>query len=386
MSAAVAALARTAVAGYIRAVFCVSMNIAATPVPAGVRILEIGEFSLFKRNLPGQTTLVFTGDNPDRLGGLDHRRFGPAMLPSLLRSLRRGDWDVVFCYPPGRPLWDRTLGAPRAIAGMLHRLARFHTLGAYVLKARPGSPVAVLDYDDETTIPAAALPLLDFCVAYFKRELPVDFAKAFRRVAPRYRTPSDVVADPFFRRNAGKLRPLSASVAEDTARLALETSAAKTIDVFFAGSPSNSSVRVQGFAELAALAAQGYAIDISPGGLSKTEYLARCARAWITWSPEGYGWECYRHYEASLCRSVPLLSQPTISRYRPLLDGVHALCYRPEAGCLREAIVAALADKAALAAMADQARAHALRFHTHLRSCEYILGTVLGEVVGSPRP
>jgi hypothetical protein len=371
--------------GYSRASFCVSMNNAATTLPAGVRILEIGEFSLFKRNLPGQTILVFTGDNPDRLGGLDHRRFSPAMLPGLLRSLRRGDWDVVFCYPPARPLWDRRLGAPRATAGMLHRLARFHTLGVCVLKARFGSPLAVLDYDDETTIPAAALRLLDPCVAYFKRELPVDFAKAFRQSAPRYRTPGDVVTDPFFRRNAGKLRPLSASVAEDTARLALETSAAKTTDVFFAGSPSNSSVRVQGFAELAALAAQGYAIDVSPGGLSKTEYLARCSRAWLTWSPEGYGWECYRHYEASLCRSVPLLSQPTISRYRPLLDGVHALYYQPEAGSLREAIVAALADKAALAAMADAARAHALRFHTHLRSCEYILGTVLGEAARAPR-
>ncbi len=379
MLVAVAGLARTAVAGYIRAVFCASMNTAATTLAAGVRILEIGEFSLFKRNLPGQTTLVFTGDNPDRLGGLDHRRFGPAMLPDLLRSLRRGDWDVVFCYPPARPIWDRRLGAPRATAEMLHRFARFHTLGVYVLKARPGYRLAVLDYEDETTIPAAALPLLDPCVAYFKRELPVDFAKAFRHSAPRYRTPGDVVADPFYRRNAGKLRPLSASVAEDTARLALETRAAKTTDVFFAGSPSHSSVRMDGFAELAALAAQGYAIDVSPGGLSKTEYLARCSRAWLTWSPEGYGWECYRHYEASLCRSVPLLSQPTIFRYRPLLEGVHALCYRPEPGRLGEAIVAALADKAALAAMANAARAHALRFHTHLRSCEYILGTVLGE-------
>ncbi|MGH8314672.1 MAG: hypothetical protein ACRETU_05920 [Steroidobacterales bacterium] len=69
MSAALAVLARTAVADDIRAVFCASMNIAATMLPTGVRILEIGEFSLFKRNLPGQTTLVFTGDNPDRLAG-----------------------------------------------------------------------------------------------------------------------------------------------------------------------------------------------------------------------------------------------------------------------------------------------------------------------------
>jgi hypothetical protein len=155
--------------------------------------------------------------------------------------------------------------------------------------------------------------------------------------------------------------------------------------VFFAGSPSHSSVRLQGCAELAALKAQGYAIDVGPGGLAQAEYLARCARAWLTWSPEGYGWECYRHYEASMCRSVPLVSQPTILRHRPLEDGVHALSYRPEAGGLGAAIVAALADKAALATMADAARAHALRFHTHLRACEYILWTVLDAAGGSPR-
>lgn len=355
----------------------------ATTVPAGIRILEIGEFSLFKRNFPGQTTLVFTGNNPARLRGLDHRRFGAAMLPGLLRSLRRGDWDVVLCYPPAHPLWDRRLGAPRAAAELLRRLARFHTLGTYILKARHRIPVAVLDCDDDATIPEPALAMLDGCCAYFKRELPVDLAMAFRRVAPRYRTPRDVAVDPWYLRNAGKLRPVSASVAEDTARLALATGGPKTTDVFFAGTAWNSSVRAQGIAELAALATEGYAIDISAGGLSPSEYLARSARAWITWSPAGYGWECFRHYEASLCRSVPLLSPPTVRRHQPLLEGVHALRYRPEPGQLRETVVAALADKGALATMADAARAHALRFHTHLRSCEYILGTVLGEAAGS---
>ncbi|MCW5980645.1 MAG: glycosyltransferase [Bryobacteraceae bacterium] len=108
------------------------------------------------------------------------------------------------------------------------------------------------------------------------------------------------------------------------------------------------------------------------------EYLERCARAWLTWSPEGYGWECFRHYEASLCRSVPILSQPGICRYQPLLDGRHAWYYRPEGESLREVVVKALADKAALESMARAACEHALRFHTQRRACDYILETVRG--------
>ena len=79
-------------------------------------------------------------------------------------------------------------------------------------------------------------------------------------------------------------------------------------------------------------------VDVCEGGLSKGEYLRRCARAWLTWSPEGYGWECLRHYEASLCLSVPVLSPPGILRHFPLQDRVHAIYYAAEGSGLRDAI------------------------------------------------
>jgi len=128
------------------------------------------------------------------------------------------------------------------------------------------------------------------------------------------------------------------------------------------------------------LQGQGLVIDVCEGGLSRSEYLARCARAWLTWSPEGYGWECLRHYEASLCLSVPVLSPPGIARHCPLLDRVHALYYAPEGDGLRTAIVTALADKPALAAMAQAARALVLRHHTHARLIEHMLDAALAEV------
>ena len=50
---------------------------------AELRILEIGQFCLFKRNLPAQTTLVFTGENLAEAGGLECRVFGLGLLPWL---------------------------------------------------------------------------------------------------------------------------------------------------------------------------------------------------------------------------------------------------------------------------------------------------------------
>ena len=77
-----------------------------------LRILEIGEFCLFKRNRPRETTFVFTGDNPRHLADGEFTPFGPAMLPRMLRSLKRGDWDIVFCFPRPRPLLDPRRSSP----------------------------------------------------------------------------------------------------------------------------------------------------------------------------------------------------------------------------------------------------------------------------------
>src|SRR5262249_31314552 len=108
--------------------------------------------------------------------------------------------------------------------------------------------------------------------------------------------PFGAMSSHFVKRNIAKLRPISAAVADETARLALATPASREFDVFLAGS-INSVIRAGGRSVLQSLQGQGYAIDFCEGGLSRRDYLAHCARAWLTWSPEGYGWECFRHYE-----------------------------------------------------------------------------------------
>jgi hypothetical protein len=346
------------------------------------RILEIGQFWLLKRALPDQTTLIYTGEDLSSVQEMDYRIFDLRLLPWLRRSLVRSDWDLVFCHAPVRPLWDRRHGLTAALHGLLRRLVHLRTLGTYALHGQT-CPVVMLDFNDEPGIPAHMFPLLNKAVACFKRELPADPAKAFLDAAPDLRTHRDVMSSRFVNRNLAKLRPISAAVADNTARLALATSASKEVDVFFAGS-INSVIRAAGLPVLQSLQAQGYAVDFCEGGLSQDDYLARCARAWLTWSPEGYGWECFRHYEASLCLSVPVLNLPGILRHRPLLDGVHAVYYPVEGDGLRDAIVRALADKPQLAVMAQAARAHALRYHTHSAVAAHMLDVARAALEGRP--
>jgi hypothetical protein len=348
---------------------------------AGLKILEIGQFCLFKRTLPEQTTLIFTGDDFGAVEDLSYRIFTIGLVPGLFRALARGQWDIVVCYPPTRELWDRKHGLLRALRGLARRVRHFRTLGTYTLRSSVGSPVVLLDFHDESTISRDSFALLDRSILYFKRELPVDLAKALRDAAPDLRTGRDVVSSAFFKRNQHKLRPVSPAIPKHTVQLALETKAEKTVDVFFAGL-INSTVRTTGLTQLKLLQSEGYSVDACEGGLSKAAYLARCARAWLTWSPEGYGWNCFREYEASLCLSVPVKNQPGVLRYQPLQDHVHALYYPAEENGLHDTIVKALAHKPALEAISRAARAHVLGHHTHARVVDYILDTAL-DVIGA---
>jgi len=116
------------------------------------------------------------------------------------------------------------------------------------------------------------------------------------------------------------------------------------------------------------LAEVGLILDIVEGRIGYTEYTERMARAWLTWSPEGLGWECFRHYEAPLVCTVPVINSPTIVRYEPLQDGVHAIYYHPdEPHSLGDKIRSALADKDRLRLIALTARSHVLKYHVRPR-------------------
>ena len=140
-------------------------------------------------------------------------------------------------------------------------------------------------------------------------------------------------------------------------------------------------MRERGYAELLALRREGYAIDVSDSALPLDEYLARCARAHLVWSPEGFGWQCFRTYEAAICGTAPLCSRPGVERYRPLIEGVHAIYYDVEPGELTRAVKAALADPPRLRAIGAAAREHVQAFHTPAAIARHIVDAA-AEIAG----
>jgi glycosyltransferase involved in cell wall biosynthesis len=205
--------------------------------------------------------------------------------------------------------------------------------------------------------------LLNKAKYFFKRELPIDRWQVFQHTAhagmpgPRFRSQARQ------RKWVEKLRPISLGVRYDEPPSADFTFPEKTTDVF-AAMMLQGTVRSEGIEQLRALAAQGIVVDIPERRLSQEEFYERMSRAWLTWSPEGLGWECFRHYEAPLMGSVPVINTPTVARYHPLRDGEHALYYFPdEPHSLRDTIVSALADKDRLRRMATEARAQVLQYH-----------------------
>jgi glycosyltransferase involved in cell wall biosynthesis len=147
----------------------------------------------------------------------------------------------------------------------------------------------------------------------------------------------------------------------------------KKTDVFFSGDCTNRINRQRGLRQLEALKAEGYAIDITHDRLPREEFWRRCAQAYIVWSPEGFGWDCFRHYEAALAGSVPLMQVPTIYRYAPLKDGVHGLYYCVEEEGLALRIRQALQNRTWLAEMGIAARRHVLERHTLDALSRYII-------------
>lgn len=246
-------------------------------------------------------------------------------------------------------------------------------------------PLVMLDFNDEATIPRHVFPLLDRCTLYLKRELPADFTKAFFNAAADLRHPAMAHASDFLKRNLHKLRPISIAVPESTVRMASSIECGKETDIFFAGS-MHATVRRQGLPVLETMRRQGYRVDVCRNVLPKKEFLERCAKSWLTWSPEGYGWDCFRHYEASLCRSVPVMNFPGIFRHEPLLDRVHGFFYPVEGDGLRNTLIDALSDKPRLETMATDARRHVLSHHTHSKIIAHILASSLAEPCNEMAP
>jgi hypothetical protein len=337
------------------------------PQAPPARIVELGGFGYLSRVRPETAALLWTSEeDPPLPAAFNVREFSLGEWWRLLRAARRNMIDLVIVITPTRhPPWHW-----RPLRSLVHRpLAPWRRLvrlfGILAVRLLPEKiPLFVIDLDDMRTIPRHHAFLLDRCTYYFKRELPIDRWQVFQRTAHPELPSTRFRRKPRNRARIGKLRPWSIGYAAETAALAEERFPDKSIDLFAAVSINSSTVRLEGLAELRKLAARRPGIFIADRRMSRAEYFAAMSRAWLTWSPEGFGWDCMRHYEAAVCHSVPVMNRPTIVRHRPLLDGVHAVYYDADIpGALAVAIEQALADLGHLRDMAMAARAHVGRFH-----------------------
>lgn len=343
-------------------------------------VLEIGETGLFHWAMPDRTDAYYVSYRAD----LRQRRpfLGLRSVMAIRRAMLSGQYRLIVVHPPFYAGWQPrsflaalkfTLfrGDVRSLWGALTSPLFFELLRFIALK-----PLIAIDRSDSFGIPNHHFAWIDKADAYYKRELPVDHWQAFYGSGHRRLPGASFRRKPRWLKRLAKLKPIGLGLNRQQTEAANGAfGAEKTSDVFFAGGiDGNSHVRSRMPALIEALRAAGVTVDVPEGRLPLDAFMARCAKAWITLSPEGLGWDCYRHMEAAIAGSVPLVNAPTIDRYRPLEVDRHCLVYYPdEEARAVESVVAALADKERLHAMALAARAHALSNLTERAITEALL-------------
>ncbi len=324
-----------------------------------MRVLEISRVGVFKALAPERTMWLRWGrpltaaetQAPEALGPLTAGR----VLLRLL--LRRFDLVVVAALHPGHT--DRQSRAKLLLKTALLAASRHpRLLGALGRLVLGRTRCVILDISDTRAVCPVTARLLAGHAAYFKRELELPPAEP----DPRLRPTGLFIPD-------ARRRP--APLAKDT-------------DVFFAGRLCNAARR-EAMQDLCALQAAGYRIHLPDDPLPYPAYMEALARAWLVVSPEGFGWDCYRHYEAGFAGSVALISRPGYRRALPLRHGVHCFYYEPGPGALLRAIPALLVDRLRLERMAAAAQARVLAHHTRARVAERILAESFREGLGERR-
>ena len=337
--------------------------------PQTARIVEIGCHAVMKSAFPDRTRLLWTYYKVSEPQSF-YEPFSLRAAWQVWQQARAGKIDLIVVWVSPYAPWNfRQL---RAIFSRPFRPWRslIRILGVQALRfLSTATPIIAIDNEDARTISGHNLFLLDKAKYFFKRELPIDRWQVFQHTAHAGLPGARFRSSPKNRRRIEKLRPISVGVTPQGPVPPQIPFPEKSFDVFVALTlEGGTTVRNQGIEQIRKLAESGLVLDIVEGRIPHSEYMKRMAGAWLTWSPEGLGWDCFRHYEAPLVCTVPVINSPTIVRYEPLQDGVHAIYYQPdEPGNLADKIRSALNDKDRLRLIAQAARSHVLKYHIRPR-------------------
>jgi len=294
-------------------------------------------------------------------------------LDEALAGLRQGRFSSLLTSPRHGPFWDKSRPVISRIWEMRKKIRNDSARRQYEIPkvaVACGVPLTVVDRSDGSHIAEWNHPLLQAAETYWLRELPIHPQHPLINTSRRFRHHSNLDKNPLLR-DVKKVRPISLGLSD--ARLPLIKPATKRHDIFFSGS-NTSPVREEARRILQQLAAEGdYKIYLPETALSREDFYQACAESYLVVSPSGWGWDCFRHYEAALCGSVPVMNYPTIRRHSPFIDGEHGFYYDLEDNGLEPCLRKALADRPRLIEMGQSARSHVLQHHLYSKLLRLML-------------
>jgi len=306
----------------------------------------------------------------------------------VIRRIRRREYELAVvtdrkhCFwRPGAGMFSGLLRFGKAVLAEPRRLAHLQIPREL---SKVGIPWSLLERNDQCLIREGNHLLFHLAKRVFVRELlqnRYEIFQAYREGCDKLRLwPKPFRAGPRVPLAIEKIRPISLGWRPGSIR---ETSDEEKVhDIIFCGQQSMRTPRMAAVDELKASASQNGWKFFCPERLDQDEFHRECARSWLCLSPSGNGWDCYRHYEALLTGSVPLINYPWIERYAPLEDGRHCLFYSVERGHLTEVVKKALKNKNLLRSMADQGADRVRKYHSH----EALRNYVIHETLRSSQP
>jgi len=340
-----------------------------------MRILEIGECRYVSRWAPAISDfyIVTKHSSPEK-------RLTLRNILLLRKRLEAGYYDLVVYHLTAKieAPWHRNQGTGRMMFDVLTAsLFKFHKISWHYFHRALCAvtvPLVVIDTQDVPRITQTESHWLDRCRYWFMRELPPNHLNLFLNMNRRCGDVTNISRQHSIIRNLDKLESFGLGFNPpgivDFPPIDPQD---KIHDIFYAGANHTTTVRQRGYEELRALQSTGLRVFLPTERLSKTDFFRACAQSWLVWSPEGQGWDCYRHYEALMNGSVPLINLPTIEHLHPFQHGEHCLYHRPEPGGLTDAVLDALKNREALLKIAGQGRRHALQHHTYERLVRHVL-------------
>lgn len=302
--------------------------------------------------------------------------FGVQKRPSreILADVKREKYELIYAGSTRFPYFNPRKGFFKNLA---HVVGKYFQNPHLILDRFPyaqnAARLAGLDLECCPVIDNRRFRVLDLCICYFKRDLPQNPCNAFLYTDSKTECSGNVLNTPRFNGWVRKLRPISLGIDDALAAKLAVIEGPKKTDVFFAGDLSCRPNRMSGFHHLKRLKSEGYNIDIALERIPHEEFIRRCAQAYMVWSPEGFAWDCYRHYEVGASGSVPLMQISPSYCYSPFMDGENAIFYNVECDHLAVRVRQALQNRARLAEMGRAARWHVLRWHTHEALGRYVV-------------